>query len=530
MRLDRISVALRQRSAWEAMDLGSALVRRHAGAIWRPWFLLSLPFLLATNALAWGLDRIWLAPLLMWWLKPLFDRIPLYVLSRAVFGEAPDARQTLNARELWSWRSLLPWLSIRRLHPARALLLPVDMLEGLRGARRSARCAVLQRAVSAQAFGLILACLGFEFVVLVSSFWLLALLFLPLEFLGPAVQHIWTTFITDPPLWAHLLVNLGLWLATSLIEPFYVGAGFGLYLNRRTQLEAWDVELGFRRLAERARELMPSASALALVLALMWTAVPVSSHAQEPAAAVETPAVASPDKKAKKPEAPRLNARQFVGDPLWKTPDPRFAPAVQKAMRDPLLAPKKQISQWVLKNPPKPKEYKERKQAPWIELVSMIIGAISEYGLWLLAGIALAWLLWRLPKWLPWVRERMQPAPELSAVVETAAAKPAPALPTDVRASARGLWQQGQRREALALLYRASVERIAEALGTPFPPGATEADCLRRSRRLPEAGMQQQFARVVRAWQAAAYAWRYPDSEEFEALLQGWQDNFGVRA
>ena len=30
----------------------------------------------------------------------------------------------------------------------------------------------------------------------------------------------------------------------------YVGAGFGLYLNRRTQMEAWDVEIALRRLRD----------------------------------------------------------------------------------------------------------------------------------------------------------------------------------------------------------------------------------------------------------------------------------------
>ena len=32
-----------------------------------------------------------------------------------------------------------------------------------------------------------------------------------------------------------------------LLEPFYVAAGFGMYLNRRTELEAWDVEQELRR-------------------------------------------------------------------------------------------------------------------------------------------------------------------------------------------------------------------------------------------------------------------------------------------
>ena len=89
MRIEGMSVALRQRTPWEAMDLGMALARRHAAAAWQPWLALSVPVLLLANALAWSLDRLWLAPLLMWWCKPVFERATLYVLSRAVFGEAP---------------------------------------------------------------------------------------------------------------------------------------------------------------------------------------------------------------------------------------------------------------------------------------------------------------------------------------------------------------------------------------------------------------------------------------------------------
>jgi hypothetical protein len=36
-------------------------------------------------------------------------------------------------------------------------------------------------------------------------------------------------------------------LAILFIEPFYVSAGFAMYLNRRAQLEAWDIEQEFRR-------------------------------------------------------------------------------------------------------------------------------------------------------------------------------------------------------------------------------------------------------------------------------------------
>ena len=36
-------------------------------------------------------------------------------------------------------------------------------------------------------------------------------------------------------------------VSVAVVEPFYVAAGFGLYLNRRVELEAWDLEQEFRR-------------------------------------------------------------------------------------------------------------------------------------------------------------------------------------------------------------------------------------------------------------------------------------------
>ena len=36
-------------------------------------------------------------------------------------------------------------------------------------------------------------------------------------------------------------------LVVAFVEPFYVAAGFARYLNRRAELEAWDVEQELRR-------------------------------------------------------------------------------------------------------------------------------------------------------------------------------------------------------------------------------------------------------------------------------------------
>jgi len=44
-----------------------------------------------------------------------------------------------------------------------------------------------------------------------------------------------------------VLLSLAYAGVVLFVEPFYVAAGFAMYLNRRVQLEAWDVEQEFRR-------------------------------------------------------------------------------------------------------------------------------------------------------------------------------------------------------------------------------------------------------------------------------------------
>jgi len=46
---------------------------------------------------------------------------------------------------------------------------------------------------------------------------------------------------------AQVVATLAYVLVVLFIEPFYVAAGFGMYINRRAELEAWDIEQEFRR-------------------------------------------------------------------------------------------------------------------------------------------------------------------------------------------------------------------------------------------------------------------------------------------
>jgi Domain of unknown function (DUF4129) len=534
MLLDQLTIALRPRSPWEATDLGAALVRRHARTIWIAWIVVTLPAALAFNVLGLLLGQVWLGWLLLWWIKPAFDRIPLYVLSRAVFGAAPDWRETVRAQWRWGWRGIWPWLVWRRLHPGRSMLLSVDLLEGLTGTSRSARCRVLSRAQGSNNVMLTLIAVHLEAVLSISIV-LLGLMFVPVEFLSDSAQAMWETLLENPPLWAQAVLNGVAWIAMSAIEPFFVGAGFGLYLNRRTQLEAWDIELSFRRLAER---LAPTAAVIAIVGVLVFGALP-SSCVAAPLADAPGIAATQTDDDAAKPLATQLAAQagaptggdKFVKPPIeqnlrrifadqYQRGGKAFAGSVAKAYADPDLSPKTTISQWQRRHP-EPDAPNDNKPPAWARGLGAIASLIAESGLWVLAAILLFLLIRYYHVWMPWLADRAPRARAPEAIVEHAIALPE-SLPDDPTAAVRALWQQGRPRAALALFYRCAVQRLAQSLGAPLAPGSTEAECLRQSRRLSDEALRTLFARIVRCWQAAAYADRLPRTDEVDALLDAW--------
>ncbi|MES2886530.1 MAG: hypothetical protein V4739_00830 [Pseudomonadota bacterium] len=239
MQVDNLAVELRPRPMAEAADLGVRLVQANAGSVWRtcaPVFLGVALLCLSTGFIA-----SWLPGLMMFWLKPWMDRSLLFVLSRAVFGQPTRWTDLWQAqRSVWwqgVWRTLL-W---RRFSPWRAFTLPIEQLEGQRGAARSAR---RQQLLSGQrgAAGSLQAV--FAHLELFFSLSILALvqLFAP-EGTG---SQVWNWLTSDA--WQVAMVQAGTYmLLVACVEPFYVAAGFAMYLNRRVQLESWDIEQEFRR-------------------------------------------------------------------------------------------------------------------------------------------------------------------------------------------------------------------------------------------------------------------------------------------
>ncbi len=241
MRADAITLALRARSMFEAADLGARLVQRDAASVWGSWW----PVLLAVSALAAASVQLWVwAPALVFGaFRVWLDRTLLFVLARAAWGQRTRFADVLQAwREVW-WGQVLLTFFWRPWSPWRSFTQPVYQLEGLTGAQRRARKRQLARGQRGTASLLTLvmwlAEMALTFGVLSLLFW-----FAPPETSDDLLEWL---FSDEHAMNTQLLYFVVQTLAFALIEPFYVAGGFAMYLNRRVQLEAWDVEQELRR-------------------------------------------------------------------------------------------------------------------------------------------------------------------------------------------------------------------------------------------------------------------------------------------
>ncbi|MET3497143.1 hypothetical protein [Variovorax boronicumulans] len=239
MQVDGLAIVLRPRPMAEAADLGATLVRHHARSVWFTF----LPVYLVVVALAFCTVEIagWLPTLVIFWLKPWLDRSLLFILSRAVFGQ--DTRWAdlwAQRRAVWGgqWLRTLAW---RRFSPWRSFTQAIEQLEGQRGGARRKRRTQLLRARRGAATGMQLIFANVEMALNVG---LLSLLvwFAPE---GDAKEVM--TWLISSSTGESLLAAAAYALVVGVLEPFYVAAGFAMYLNRRVELEAWDIEQEFRR-------------------------------------------------------------------------------------------------------------------------------------------------------------------------------------------------------------------------------------------------------------------------------------------
>ncbi|WP_433898413.1 DUF4129 domain-containing protein [Pseudomonas sp. PSE1(2024)] len=509
MRLSDATVAIRPRTTWEAMDLGVLMSQQHRRLLMTSWAIVTLPLFAVLSLLLW--DSPSLAVFIFWWLKPAYERLPLYILSKALFGETPTLKQALRQWPRLLKPQLIASLTWRRLSLSRSFLLPVLQLEGLDGTARQQRLQVLlQRNAGAAQW---LTIIG---VHLETALWI-GLMVLFYLLLPQQVETDWDwqslIFAADYEWrWLEHLTNAFYALILVIWEPVYVACGFSLYLNRRTVLEAWDIELVFRRLRQR---LNSSAIGLLLVVCLLLPGVP-SVWAADPATA---------------PDAPRL-----LNQPLTSEASRN---SIKALLEQPPFKNKETVTRYRFGEDPAAAEKPKEGEVPrWLKtLLDWLDGRhldglakAIEVVLWGAVIAGLGWLVWRYRDFLQTFVGRRPRLPETNK-------RPLPqqafgldlqkeSLPDDIASHAEQLWQT-EPRAALGLLYRALLSHLLHDFNLTLKPADTENEVLARIEQLQRPDLLTYSRQLTGHWQNMAYGHRVPAAHLQQELCDGWRTLFG---
>lgn len=192
-----------------------------------------------------------------------------------------------------------------------------------------------------------------------------------------------------------------------------------------------------------------------------------------------------------------------------QTPTPQeIQQAVEKLKANPDLAGTKNIRHLVWDRDTEPRERKRERERRWFSWITDLfawIGQASQLAVWVLlaAGVALlAVLLLRIFRSPHSGKHHKSFVPPTH--VQDLDIRPE-SLPPDIGAAARALWDRGEQRAALALLYRGMLSRLVHVHGVPIRDSSTEGDCLRLLERGADGGRIAYSTRLIRTWQRAIY-------------------------
>jgi hypothetical protein len=249
MQLDQISANIRLRSSWEAVDLGFAMVQRWWVSIYLPLIIFNLLIFIPIFIFIPRQYYLYIM-LFFWWIKPYSHRLILHILSQKLFNNDLSTWQALRDIPSVFRGNTFGAITFRRFSFSRGFNLPIWQLERLKGKERAKRQDLLLSAVHSEAIWLTTGLFLIE-IILTFSLLGLFLLFIPESHFDSFSSNFFNPELGSIETWVTLSISAVYIAMTLLIEPFYIAANFALYINRRTQLEAWDIELSLRKIATR---------------------------------------------------------------------------------------------------------------------------------------------------------------------------------------------------------------------------------------------------------------------------------------
>jgi hypothetical protein len=198
--------------------------------------------------------------------------------------------------------------------------------------------------------------------------------------------------------------------------------------------------------------------------------------------------------------------------------------ALEQVRADPNISP--ETTMRTLKWLGDDKEPEPREPVPWLRGLLEWIAGVSRLLLWIVIIVVLGLLGLFLMRVFGGIQRRtVTRAPDAPTHVQEMDIRPE-SLPDEIGGAALELWQRGDHRAALALLYRGLLSRLVHAHGVPIRESTTEADCLQLAVPRLRSEIAQYTSTLVRVWQHAVYGAREPTADEVRNLCALFDRNF----
>lgn len=556
--VEKLSARIAPRNAWQAMDLGVRIYQTW----WKPltliWLTVTLIPLLLILFLT-GEDYAFWGVFGWWWLKPLWERPLLEYCARALFSDAPTVKQLIRDFPRHTLSGITPWLFFRRLDPSRGMRLAVTQLEKQRGESYKLRVRNLSLGINDHSGSLTALMLLIEQLIMIGIIMLIAML-APDQYYLREVD--WLLDSSRYAAW----IAVGAWyLAMVLCEPLYICCSFALYLNKRTWLEGWDLELGMRQIGEKRQTLLAKiGTPLLLICVLGISQWPTSGYASSQA---QTQASSQTQTQAYSQDQAQTD-QSLQDSPQENTPENAQLRAIE-ILSGTEFMPMQTNESWRFKelwaDDVKDEEDEEESErdmsffkkianaiVDWFSdiLKDIFVDAVKEeqnaddsfewptvaevfrFIIWVIVVSLSIWVALHARRWLALIQKKKRYSPRATHVAGLDIRPES--LPDDVSKHVLAALENGNLRDALSLLYRATLSTLLSRIDVDLVPGATESECLRALEKAKSPAEQRQSHRagiaflqtITPLWMSTAWAHRPPQSDEIRALALQWRQLF----
>jgi hypothetical protein len=169
---------------------------------------------------------------------------------------------------------------------------------------------------------------------------------------------------------------------------------------------------------------------------------------------------------------------------------------------------------------------------PPLEWFVRLFDAIAGYGrliAWIIgSAVIAASVIWAIRYF-----GRLQPSPRIDTPVlpthvSNLDIRPE-GLPADIGAAALGLWNDGEHRAALSLLYRGALSRLVNHYAVRIHSSSTEGECIEAAARSVREDTLAYFRDLVGVWLRATYAGELPAEQSISHLCRNFAATMDAR-